>query len=62
MSSQEGEDRRVKELVLTKAGLALCAEAEGRWQLAQDEIKQKLGLKNTELLHSLSHKIVSLKR
>ena len=59
--TQEGEDRRIKELALTKQGHKLFNIAEQQWALAQAEVKNKLGTKNTDLLHSLSEVIVNLK-
>jgi len=59
--TQEGEDRRVKELSLTNSGHVLFKQAEQQWALAQDDVKNKLGTKNSELLHSLTEIIVNLK-
>ncbi|MFT7372091.1 MAG: MarR family transcriptional regulator for hemolysin [Oleiphilaceae bacterium] len=61
ISAQEGDDRRIKVLSLTKDGQALFERAKIQWQQAQTEVKKKLGEKNTALLHSLSNSIVSLK-
>ncbi|MFT6122910.1 MAG: DNA-binding MarR family transcriptional regulator [Oleiphilaceae bacterium] len=61
ISAQEGSDRRIKVLSLTKSGQKLFALANIQWQQAQAEVKAKLGEKNTALLHSLSNSIVSLK-
>ena len=61
ISAQEGSDRRIKVLSLTKSGQKLFALANIQWQQAQAEVKVKLGEKNTALLHSLSNSIVSLK-
>jgi len=61
ISVQEGDDRRIKVLSLTKAGEKLFELANIQWQQAQTEVKAKLGEKNTALLHSLSNSIVSLK-
>jgi len=61
ISAQEGDDRRIKVLSLSKDGEKLFELAKAQWQLAQIEVKAKLGDKNTALLHSLSNAIVSLK-
>jgi len=59
--SRFGQDRRFKELALSKEGLDLYKKAAQRWQAAQREIKEKLGADNTALIHSLSDIVVSLK-
>ena len=59
--AQEGDDRRVKVLSLSKDGEKLFELAQSQWQQAQIEVKEKLGEANTALLHSLSNTIVSLK-
>ena len=59
--AQEGDDRRIKVLSLSKSGVKLFELANIQWQQAQAEVKSKLGKKNTALLHSLSNSIVSLK-
>jgi len=61
ISVQEGDDRRVKVLSLSRDGVKLFEQAKAQWQQAQIEVKAKLGEKNTALLHSLSTAIVSLK-
>jgi len=61
ITTQEGEDRRVKELALTASGHELFTLAEQQWALAQGDVKNKLGVKNTELLHLLTEVVVNLK-
>jgi len=61
ISAKEGDDRRVKVLTLTQDGYKMFEKADKQWQQAQTEVKEKLGEKNTALLHSLSNAIVSLK-
>jgi DNA-binding MarR family transcriptional regulator len=53
LSIERGDDRRSKIVILTSEGRQTRQAAEGHWQAAQDEIKNRLGEASLGELHKL---------
>ena len=48
-----GDDARGHQVLATEAGVALRADAQRRWQIAQQALNQRLGVDNVVALHAM---------
>lgn len=61
INSEPGQDKRQKLLSLTSKGKKLYADADLKWQRAQDNVIRKLGRKTVEKILKMNQELVSLK-
>ena len=58
---RRGADRRQRLVSLTSQGQDLCMKAESHWQLAQDDVRKRLGPELSEELLRISRSVVGLR-